>query len=80
MLRFGLELSFHAHTEATFFRDLKMLGFINQICSEFKLVSSLKIHYYAFVKSMLKYCAVDWNSNTTYGKSQVEQCNLCFLL
>lgn len=68
---FYRKLSFHAHIETIYYRPLKMLGFVKEICNEFKLVNSLKILYCAFIRSMLEYCTAVWDPHIVYGKNYV---------
>jgi len=76
---FDRELNFHAHLDKICCKALKTLGFIRRVSSEFKLVSSLKSLYCAFVRSILEYGSVVWDPGTSCGKKQVERVQRKFL-
>uniref|UniRef100_A0A2S2R2Y8 RNA-directed DNA polymerase from mobile element jockey n=1 Tax=Sipha flava TaxID=143950 RepID=A0A2S2R2Y8_9HEMI len=51
---FDRELNFHSHIENSCCKALKILGFLRRICSEFKLMTPLKLLYCAYVRSVLE--------------------------
>lgn len=51
----------------------KILSFVRRNFIEFKLVSSIKSLYCAFVRSIFKYVAIVWNPFTSCGRNQIER-------
>uniref|UniRef100_A0A2S2P984 RNA-directed DNA polymerase n=1 Tax=Schizaphis graminum TaxID=13262 RepID=A0A2S2P984_SCHGA len=74
-----ISINFHSHLDNICCKALKMLGFIKRICNEFKLTSSIKTLYCAYVRSILEYGAVVWDPSTSCGKDQIERVQRKFL-
>jgi hypothetical protein len=52
---------------------LKMLGFLFRICKDFKNVNSLKIVFFAFVRSHLEYCSPVWNPTKVTYSTEIDR-------
>lgn len=58
---FDKELSFAAHIDQVTSDSFKMLGWLIRCSKDFSNVNTLKILYFAFVRSKIKYCSLVWN-------------------
>lgn len=55
---FVKNLTFVTHISCVREKALKMLGFIYRNTKEFSSVATLKVLYYAYVRSVLEYCSI----------------------
>jgi hypothetical protein len=77
-ITFDWSLTFRTHIEKVI-RRRKLLGFVKIISAEFKLSSSLKTLYCSFVRSVLEYRVIIWDTYTLDGSSQLERVQCKFL-
>jgi hypothetical protein len=50
-----------------------MLGFLFRICKDFRNVHSLKIVYFAYVRSHLEYCSPVWNPTKITHSNEIDR-------
>lgn len=77
---FDRELNFHGCIERSCCKvRLKTLSFIKRGFTKFNLLAPLKSWYCTFVRYILEYTMVIWDTNTVIAKSQIERVQWKFL-
>lgn len=72
-IKFDRELNFHSHVVSSCCIKLQILGFVRCVCSEFMLMTPLKLLYFAFFRSVLEHAgAVIWGPYTTCYKNVIK--------
>jgi len=61
------------HIEQVCCKALKTLGFVKQVASEFKLVSSSKVLYCSLVRTILEYGSVIWDPQMACNSVMLER-------
>jgi hypothetical protein len=67
------KLTFNAHFKYCYNKALKMLGFLFRVGKDFRNLRSLKIIYFAFVRSHLEYCCQVWNPSKITTIAELEK-------
>lgn len=73
------DFSFTLMQTIIYSKALKLLGFINRVSAEFKLIILFKILFCSIVRPVLEYGSVIWNSLTNTASNMVERVQRKFL-
>ncbi|KAL1448394.1 hypothetical protein WDU94_005586, partial [Cyamophila willieti] len=78
-ITFESNLKFPTHIKQIRNKALQMLGFIQRHSKEFSSVTTLKVLYFAYVRSVLEYASVVWSPNYNFQIKLLESVQHRFL-
>lgn len=67
------KMTFSPHIDDIINRSYRSLGFVMRTCKPFTHIDSLKIVYYAYVRSVLEYASAIWSPNYAIHVDRIEK-------